>query len=268
MKKLLLFLLLFFVVSIFLIKKPFSHDKKEIVTHEDEKNNNVTEVTETVVEKEDDEHIIYPDDVYDVLDFDRRLILNIGEQDDWGHCAIYCLAYSQAILYNRNGIDPYTYYDGSGAVWRWADYKDIALDNPLSKVLQLAYDEISKGIPVLFYVGDTYAKTAGHEEVERIASEHYVLLIGYRSNADYDSLKPSDFYGTDPSGGYKNNENAYVPWIILTDDSPKTINGEYALFTSDDTDLKVKVTKAYIDTIHWDDSGNDVIHPNYYLPQQ
>ena len=265
MKKLLFLLLFFIVLSIFIFKRPFSHEEKETEINNDEDKNKVTETIETVItQEEDNKKIIYPDDVYNILDFDRRLILDIGEQDDWGHCSIYCLAYAQAILYNRKGIDPYTYYDGSGAVWRRADYKDIALDNKLSKVLQLAYDEITQGKPVLFYVGDTYAKTAGHEEIQRTASEHYVLLIGYRMNADYDSLKPSDFYGADPAAGYKNNDEAYVPWVILTDDSPKTINGEYALFTSDDEDLKVNTVKAFIDKTRWDEPGSDIIHPDYY----
>ncbi len=276
MKKLLFLLLLFITVSILLIKRPFSHEQKETIKKNDEVKNAETENKDQQIINTSSENTnenanqetavltVYPDDVYNILDFDRRNILSIGEQDEWGHCSIYCLAYAQAILYNRNNIDPYSYYDGEGAVWRWADYKDIALDNPLPVVLQSAYDEISKGIPVLFYVGDSYAKTAGHEEIIREASEHYVLLIGYRLNADYNNLKASDFYAADPASGYKINQDAYTPWVILTDSAPKTINGEYALFTSDDPDLHVPVVKAYIDTSRWDDSVSDPIPALYY----
>ena len=248
MKKLLFLLLLFITVSILLIKRPFSHEQKETIKKNDEDKNAETE------------NILLRISV--TYSFNNQLIAHGSPKK--GNTCIYCLAYAQAILYNRNNIDPYSYYDGEGAVWRWADYKDIALDNPLPVVLQSAYDEISKGIPVLFYVGDSYAKTAGHEEIIREASEHYVLLIGYRLNADYNNLKASDFYAADPASGYKINQDAYTPWVILTDSAPKTINGEYALFTSDDPDLHVPVVKAYIDTSRWDDSVSDPIPALYY----
>ena len=266
MKKLLFLLLFFILVSILLFKRPFNHVEKETVKKPDEVQTVVNDSSKQEDKQEDTTAVTatYPDDVYNILDFDRRTILSVGEQDEWGHCSIYCLAYAEAILYDRLNVDPYNYYDGSGAVWRWADYKDIALDYPLDKVLQLAYDEISRGVPVLFYVGDTYALTAGHESVERNASEHYVLLIGYRLNADYSDLKPSDFYAADPSSGYKTNEEAYIPWVILTDPSPKTINGEYALFTCDDPDLHVPLVHAYFDTVRWDDKSTEAVKPVYY----
>ncbi|MBR6724257.1 MAG: hypothetical protein IKI79_03110, partial [Erysipelotrichaceae bacterium] len=158
---------------------------------------------------------------------------------------------------------PYDFYDGEGAVWRWADFEDIALDLPLEKVLQRAYDEINAGRPSIFYVHDLYAYAASEEKGERTSYEHFVLLLGYRMNADYDHLKPSDFYAADPSAGYCCGMN-YMPWVTLSDEGPYQINGEYALYAPSDKESYVKTCLAYTDSCHWDAERREVINPSYY----
>ena len=60
---------------------------------------------EPVNDKEEDSQ-----QVYRMLDFDRRYVLSIGEQDDYT-CSIYCLAYARAILDNNVNVNPYDYWD-------------------------------------------------------------------------------------------------------------------------------------------------------------
>lgn len=210
--------------------------------------------TENVIETETEDGR----QVYRMLDFDRRLILNVGQQDP-EVCSIFCLAYGKAILDSNYSSDPYDYYDGSGAVWRWADFEDIALSDPLDVVLQRAYDEISAGRPVIFYVYGTYAYTATENPASRSAWQHYVLLFGYRKDADYKDLKPSDFYGADPTSGYKSNDENYIPWVVLTDEAPNTISGEYALLAYKG-EKRLPVVDAYADSIRWDDKGTDAVY--------
>ena len=210
--------------------------------------------TENAVEaKEEDGRQIYR-----MLDFDRRLILNVGQQDP-EICSIFCLAYGRAILDGNNDADPYDYYDGDGAVWRWAEFEDIALSDPLDAVLKRAYDEISAGRPVIFLVSDTYAYTATENPASRSAWQHYVLLIGYRKDADYENLKPSDFYGVDPTAGYKSNDENYIPWIVLTDEAPMKSSGEYALYACRGNDKHLELCDAYADSIRWDDKGTEAV---------
>ena len=275
MKKLLFLLFLFFTIPAILLGRPFSDRKKgetEIKTQSTAVREEKTPVTEnTEVKKEGDtetgkeENIkgnegIGPQ-VFRMLDFDRRLILSVGEQDDYV-CSIFCLAYARAILDEDYKADPYDYWD-DGAVWRWADYGDIAGDDPLKKVLQSAYDKIEEGVPVLFYVDGTYAYTVSETPQPRSSEEHFVLIIGYKKDADYENLKPSDFYAADPSAGYKGSEDAYMPWCTLTDDSPLKVNGEYALYAPVDLYKYVKTCDAYADTCRWDMERSEPIYPNY-----
>ena len=195
-----------------------------------------------------------------MLDFDRRLILNVGQQDP-EICSIFCLAYGKAILDNDYQANPYDYYDGDGAVWRWAGFEDIALSDPLDTALQRAYDEINAGRPVIFFVSDTYAYTATDKPASRSAWQHYVLLIGYKKDADYKHLKPSDFYAVDPTAGYRSNDENYIPWVVLSDEAPETVSGEYALYAYRESDKHVDVCDAYADTARWDDEGSEAIYP-------
>ena len=116
-------------------------EKSDQVKEEPKDNNKET------IRKEDDE------DFYRMLDFDRRYILNIGVQED-DLCSLFDLAYARAILDEKFDIDPYEYFDGEGADWRKAGFEDIALSDPLSVVLQRAYDQISAGIPVIVHMID------------------------------------------------------------------------------------------------------------------
>ena len=231
----------------------FSDDKNEII-----QNNTETQINE---ESQDIQTVSYPDDVYKMLDFDRRLILEIGQQDEY-LCSIFNLAYARAILDNEIR-DPYEYYDGDGAVWYLADYEDLALDNDLSTVLQIAYDEIDSGSPVIFFVSGNYGYSASANPVDRISYDHYVLLIGYRMNADYDNLKPSDFYGADPSNGYCCSADSFMPWITLSDDAPELVSGEYALYGQIGSN-KAKTCIAYKDICTWDNDLSEAIYPDYY----
>lgn len=229
-------------------------EEENIPVEEKEEPKDSNNAAETKTEEEDTRQ------VYRMLDFDRRLILNVGQQDP-EICSIFCLAYGRAILDNDYQANPYDYYDGDGAVWRWAGFEDIALSDPLDTVLRRAYDEINAGRPCIFFVSDTYAFTATEKPASRSAWQHYVLLIGYRKDADYKYLKPSDFYAADPTAGYKSNDENYVPWIVLTDEAPETISGEYALYAYRDSDKHVNVCDAYADSVRWDDKGTDAVYP-------
>ena len=202
------------------------------------------------------------DDVYRMLDFDRRYILNIGVQED-DLCSLSDLAYARAILDQSFDVDPFEYFDGDGADWRKAGFEDIALSDPLETVLQRAYDQISQGKPVLFYVDDIYGHSAQNEDSLRNAyAGHYVLLIGYQKDAEYDDLEASDFYAADPSAGYCCAIDSYMPWIILSDDAPAKVSGEYALYAPV-SDQGVKTCLAYQDTCNWDADQSKVILPDY-----
>ncbi len=198
---------------------------------------------------------------YKMLDFDRRLILQVGQQDQY-LCSIFCLAYARGIL-DGKAADPYDYYDGDGAVWRWADFEDIALSDPLSKVLQKAYDEIAAGRPVILFVKGTYAHIPDHEEYSRTSGDHYVLLIGFKEDADYKKLKASDFYAVDPTRGYSDSKNTFMPWIVLTEEAPATVHGEYALYASTDKKKQVPTCIAYADASTWDTDLKQPISPDY-----
>ncbi|MBR4484279.1 MAG: hypothetical protein IKO97_03650, partial [Erysipelotrichaceae bacterium] len=162
MKKLIFIGLLFLLIISPLFFKMLLYREEKTVKQETVSETLVSETKEeTVVEEKKEEEKTeeteskgearYPEDVYKMLDFDRRLILRIGVQDE-SLCSIFNLAYARAILDNNERVDPYDFYDGEGAVWRWADFEDIALDLPLEKVLQRAYDEINAGRPSIFYV--------------------------------------------------------------------------------------------------------------------
>ena len=245
-----------FMIILLLLESCSSSDEMNL---SDDKNNSIENSTE--INTKETQTVVYPDDVYKMLDFDRRLILEIGQQDEW-LCSIFNLAYARAILDNKKS-DPYDYYDGDGTVWRLADYEDLALDNDLHTVLQIAYDEIDSGSPVLFFVGGEYGYTTSDNPTERISSDHYVLLIGYRMNADYDNLSPSDFYAADPSNGYCCSADSYMPWITLSDDAPELVSGEYALYGQIGS-KKVKTCIAYKDTCTWDSDLSKPIYPAYY----
>ena len=223
--------------------------KEEIVVKEETKEEEKTEEADT-------------EGLYKMLDFDRRLILRVGIQDDWV-CSIFNLAYARAILDEDYRSDPYDYYDGEGAVWRWADFEDIALSDPLDKVLQKAYDEIDAGRPVILFCSGNYAHIPDHEEYNRSTGDHYVLLIGFKEDADYKNLKASDFYAADPSRGYSDSKDTFMPWIVLTDEAPATIRGEYALYASVDTKKAVPTCSAYADRSTWDSDLKKEIHPEY-----
>ena len=206
MKKLLFLLFLCFAIPAVLLRNPFAVKKKEEVSVQSETAKQAeSKKEETPVSEEEKKEEPAKEDegdgrqIYRMLDFDRRLILDVGEQDD-SVCSIFCLAYARGILDEDYKADPYDYWD-EGAVWRWAHYGDIAGADPLNKVLQSAYDKIEEGMPVLFYVDGTYAYTVSKTPRPRTSQEHFVLIIGYRKDADYDDLKPSDFYAADPSAG-------------------------------------------------------------------
>ena len=107
MKKFLVFVLLWVViVSFILIRNTFFVDKK------DKENQSKQEkiVAQENIEHKDETDFTQAEGVYKVLDFDRRLILKIGPQDE-SLCSIFCLAYARAILDNDYSSNPYDYYD-------------------------------------------------------------------------------------------------------------------------------------------------------------
>ena len=256
-----LFLLFVGMMAFYLlsVRSFFFGDRKK---SEEEKTEEVVTVPEK--EKEEETETVYEDieGAYRMLDFDRRLILSVGQQDT-DVCSIFTLAYARAILDSDYSADPYDYYDGDGAVWRWADYEDIAYSDPLPEVLRRAYDEINNGRPTIFYVSGNYGTTAGRESPDRISGQHFVLIIGYRLDADYDDLKPSDFYAADPSGGYCYGDEGCMPWVMLTDDAPELMSGEYALFADNDARRHVDTCIANLDTSRWDDDLSEAIYPDY-----
>ena len=209
--------------------------------------------------------MIYGEDtdnkIYKMLDFDRRLILNIGEQGK-ENCSIFCLAYAKAILDGSFNVNPYDYWD-DGAVWSAAGFHDIAGKDPLDEVLKKAYDQIDSGRPAIIYTSGTYATTVTDKPQDRSASEHFVLLIGFKKNADRNDLKPSDFYGIDPANSYKSTERNYIPWVTLTDTAPAKMLEEYALFVADDQSAHVKTCIAHADDVRWDTSLSFPINPDY-----
>jgi len=235
-------------------------EKKEEKTPEPVKEEPVQEVKVPLKEKSEEEKDLKQ--VYRMLDFDRRLILNVGQQDP-EICSIFCLAYGRAIMERDYEANPYDYYDGEGAVWRLAGFEDIALSDPLDTVLKRAYDEISEGRPVIFFVSDTYAYTASEHPAARSGWQHYVLLIGYKKEADYNDLKPSDFYGADPTAGYGSGDENDIPWVVLTDEAPEKTSGEYALYAYRENERHLKVIDAYADTVRWNADASEEIHPEY-----
>ena len=276
MKKILILLLICIILMVILVKGIFSVYRNEKKTVEKDENSEIKEEPQKEDNKEETVIVVgAPEDntedvdyselegVFKMLDFDRRLVLSVGEQDE-SVCSIFTLAYARAILDSNYSADPYAYFDGDGAVWRLADYGDIASSDPLLKVLQRAYDEINEGRPTIFYVSGDYAYTTGTVPVVRTSGEHFVLIIGYKANADYNNLKPSDFYAADPSGGYRNNSDAHMPWVVLTDDAPELMLGEYALFAETDQSKHVSTCLAYPDQTMWDTDLSKEIHPVYY----
>ena len=260
---LILVLLMVFFVSGILIRsksKP-EEDIKETETKQEIVTEPVKEENKETEQEKPEETIIAENDqreVYRMLDFDRRLILSVGQQDEW-LCSIFDLAYARSILDNRKS-DPYDYYDGDGAVWSAADYERIGADEPLNVILQKAYDNLSKGKPVIFYVSGNYGYTTAEKPVARTSSEHYVLLIGYKEKADYQNLKASDFYAADPSNGYCCDPDAYMPWITLTDDAPLLENGMYYLFGPNNDD-HVETILGYPDRYTWDNDQSQALYP-------
>ena len=252
MKKFLILVLVWVILICFLLIKNnfFGNNETEEIIKE-----------EVVVQEKQESNITDMEGVYKMLDFDRRLILKVGPQDE-SLCSIFCLAYARGILDNSYNSNPYDYYDGDGAVWYWAQFEDIASSDPLSVVLQRAYDEIDKGRPTVFYVNEDYATTIGRKEVDRISDQHFVLIIGYSMSADYHNLKPSDFYVADPSGGYCY-EQGCIPWAILSDNAPMLMDGEYALFSDSNKNRHVDTCLAYVDTATWDEDLSKSIFPNY-----
>ena|GEM_PF-2465387 len=287
MKKLIVFLLILAIIASLsvagLLVKAFLNTYKEDsvsvqsvettnkIQEETVKEETITETKEeetTAVKEETKEEIKYEerkeataDTVFKMLDFDRRYILKIGMEDDW-LCSIFDLAYARAILERSFSIDPYDYYDGNGAGWKEADYEDIALDSALPVVLQRAYDRISVGQPVLFFVDGKYGYTIGETPGYRSSEDHYVLLIGYRKDADYEDLRPSDFYAVDPSGGYCCGVDTYKPWIVLSDEAPALTSGEYALYAPIANE-HIDLCLAYPDTCNWNAGLHEAISPLY-----
>lgn len=258
MKKFLIFVLVWIIgVSILLVRNIFFVDKKDNISEETKQE----VVVEQKQEIKKEEKPVEAEGVYKMLDFDRRLVLSIGPQDE-SLCSIFCLAYARAILDNNYSSDPYDYYDGDGAVWYWAEFEDIAHSDPLKDVLKKAYDEIDKGRPTVFYVTGEYGTTIGKDQADRISGQHFVLIIGYKMSADYNSLKPSDFYVADPTGGYCY-ENGCIPWATLTDNSPELMDKEYALFTDSDKNKHVDTCLSYADTVTWDNDLSKPLFPNY-----
>ena len=259
--------------SILFVKTVFlsgSEDVSETVKKEEPhplvneiKEEEIEETKEEVVEKEDPVYEADPEkgEVYKMLDFDRRLILNIGQQDEW-LCSIFGLAYARAILDDSFDVDPYDYYDGDGADWRAAGFEDIALSDPLDVVLQRAMERIDMGQPVLLYTEGKYCHPVGNREAIRSAESHYVLLIGYRMNAKKDDLKPSDFYAVDPAGGHCCDVDSYIPWVILEDEGPALVSGEYALYAPSE-EGGVKTCEAYADRCTWDSRFEEAVLPDY-----
>ncbi len=235
-------------------QEPAKEEKKEEPPIPEE---TIKQEEEPAVRKEDDGR-----PVYKMLDFDRRLILDIGIQDRW-LCSIFDLAYARAILDGSFKVDPYDYYDGEGAVWRWAGFEDVASSDPLNVVLKRAYDEIDAGRPTILFVSGTYAYTSTEKPQSRTSEDHYVLILGYRKDADREDLKPSDFYGADPSGGYCCDVYGYVPWVTLSDEGPALVSGEYALYAQSDPEPHLKTCFAHADTVTWDGDRTNAIHPDH-----
>ncbi|MBR4461894.1 MAG: C39 family peptidase [Erysipelotrichaceae bacterium] len=279
MKKILLGLILlgvlaftvFFFKNVFfpaMLDDPVTIGQSTNAVQNDSKEETVSEnETETTVVTEQNGIELIANDpnengtLYRMLDFDRRLILQVGQQDEY-LCSIFCLAYARGILDGKTA-DPYDYYDGDGAVWRLADYEDVALSDPLEKVLQKAYDEIEAGRPVILFTSGTYAYIPGHEEYSRTTGDHYVLLIGHRMDADYQKLKASDFYAADPTRGYSDNEETFMPWVVLTEEAPALVHNEYALYASMDQTKHVKTCIAYADSCTWNSDLKVEILPDY-----
>ena len=139
----------------------------------------------------------------------------------------------------------------------------ILVFNPLDEVLKKAYDQIDSGRPAIIYTSGTYATTVTDKPQDRSASEHFVLLIGFKKNADRNDLKPSDFYGIDPANAYKSTERNYIPWVTLTDTAPAKMLEEYALFVAVDQSAHVKTCIAHADSVRWDTSLSFPINPDY-----
>ena len=266
MKKLLNKLFICLALPIVLVKAPFLHEQNKEKPSTEKDSTSLSDKNETINEDKKEDAAADQDEtpkeedlegVYRMLDFDRRLILKVGVQDDY-MCSVFSLAYARAILDSDYEADPYDYWEDE-AVWRLADFDDIAFSDPLLTVLQRAYDEIDEGRPTLFYTSGQYARSVIDPDQTRTSQEHFVLIIGYRADADYKDLKPSDFYCADASAGYGD-----VPWVILTDEAPETMSGEYALYASNDKTKHVKTCLAYADTARWDADESAVIYPNYY----
>jgi len=247
--------------------------KEDIRTEVQIPSESLENVSNETIEEETEENTILPEQTiqdeiitdektYHMLDFDRRLVLSVGQQDEM-LCSIYCLAYARAILDNDMNCNPYDYYDGDGAVWRWAEFEDIASSDPLSTVLYRAYEQISEGRPVILFVSGDYGHIPDHKEYIRSSGDHYVVLIGYRKDADLNTLHPSDFYAIDPTRGYSYSAETHMPWIVLNDEAPETINGEYALYAPADKEIHVSTCYGHTDICTWDSSLDTAIFPEY-----
>ena len=248
-------LVFMFIVSVILTGLFYSFDKAEnaAISEKPTQTDTITVKEENKTQTKTDEQLLSenPDksrQLYRMLDFDRRLILKVGQQKD-EMCSVYSIAYAKAIVDNDFSANPLDYWD-DGAIWRNADLVDLAGNNSLDKVLQIAYDEINQGRPTIIYVEGHYADSITATPQQRESYMHYVTIIGYRLDADYKNLKPSDFYGVDASVGYSD-DSGFIPWVTLSDTGPHKTSGEYSLYGFADTDKHASTCVAYEDASRW-----------------
>ena len=115
-------------------------------------------------------------------------------------CMAYSFAYAKTIMDGRvhNASE---YWNGSYATWPagWGRCDDASL--------KTIYDNINMNRPALLYVSGIYRdwcyKYGG-------ATDHWVTVIGYKTTANRDALRESDFYVVDPADAWNGHKPTYT----------------------------------------------------------
>lgn len=128
------------------------------------------------------------------VNYNAEQIAAVGKQGSQ-MCMAYTLAYCRTILDGRVHAGSEYWKNGTGGMPSWAGYVHSGAGDKQS-FLRMIVSQIDSGKPVGMYVTKRYRSN----QAWNAPGNHWVCVIGYRSSADLNNLKTSDFYIIDPGG--------------------------------------------------------------------
>ncbi|MBR5801030.1 MAG: Ig-like domain-containing protein [Lachnospiraceae bacterium] len=141
------------------------------------------------------------------VNYTPELIAQVGPQGK-DMCMAYTLAYCRTIIDGIVHKGREYWQDNVGGMYSWADYTKTGTNDKQS-FLKMIVNEINQGKPVGMWVTKHYRAN----QAWNANGDHWVAVIGYRSTADINNLKTSDFYIIDPGNcGYdylSDNEDSF-----------------------------------------------------------